>query len=444
MGFLSWIFPSPADKIAKARRFLARDDPGSARLMLEGLEGEEAQQVRLDAEAGLVRLNLEQARICANAGELPAATEHVQLAANFAGERFGTELRQARRVLREARSSQRQAAQARAAAKASGPLGGSCCASGSCGGGAPVPPETPSAGFGGDPIFSLPPDHPQVRYALLLEAYPEELRARYMALGRDFAEAVLALEDGQASQAFQRLEAFVEREPAARFQRGLAALQTGQAARAASELRAFGAACGHQRLGRVHSAVLLARALGADGRRDEALRVLQQARERADDPELMANQVALLEAGGRLAEADALGVELLRLAPRDMGVHKLLARIRLKGGKRMEAMQVLESGLSKLCKGPGKCGSQPLDVDAARMLAQLYLEDRLEPRRCEELLRDIATSGAESSWLDAYLQALRARNQGDPGFQEQARALLRGLPENHPGRAAVQERLIEV
>ncbi len=59
----------------------------------------------------------------------------------------------------------------------------------------------------------------------------------------------------------------------------------------------------------------------------------------------------------------------------------MLARIRVGLGKRMAAMQALEGGLNTCCSSPGKCGNQPFDVAAGRMLARLYLEDRMEPKR---------------------------------------------------------------
>ena len=59
-------------------------------------------------------------------------------------------------------------------------------------------------------------------------------------------------------------------------------------------------------------------------------------------------------------------------------------------------MQALEGGLAKTCNTPGKCGYQPFDVQAGRMLAQLYLEDRLDPKRASELLTEIGLQLVEA------------------------------------------------
>ncbi|MFH1466601.1 MAG: hypothetical protein ABIO70_19605 [Pseudomonadota bacterium] len=438
MGFWAWLFPGPAERIARARKLLAHGDPGQARLELEGVEGHEAEACRVEVIDTLVSLNLEAAERAAAAGQGEAAAEHLKLAEGFAAPRHADAMRAGRRVVREARTA-RRAAQA---AREERHLGRSSCAGGSCGVRGPVPHEAPSPGFGADPIFSLPPDHPQVRYAMLMEAWPADLRARLLALGPGFATAVLRLEDGDAQGAWESLEPFAAGEPAVRLPRGQAALALGQFARAASELRSFGEAFGHRRVGAFHTAVMLARALASDHRLEEALGVLRDQRATDTDLELAANEVALLEALGRLPEADAAGLALLRQAPGDFGVHRMLARIRIKGGQRVAAMQVLESGLTRLCKGPGKCGSQPLDVESVRMLAQLYLEDRLEPARAEELLQQIAVHARQPAWIDGYLAALLARNRGEPGVAERAQALSKVLPDDDPRHGLVREHLL--
>lgn len=438
MGLLSWLIPGPAERLRKATKLLDRGDPGQARLVLEGLEGAQAQALRDRVLDSLVQLNLEAVQASVNARELTAAAENLELAQRFASDRHREGLREARRLMREARAAARLAAPPKAKAK-----GHSGCASGSCGGGADeVPLEAPSPGFGADPIWSLPPDHPQVRYALLLEGYPDDLRVRFLALGPEFAQAVLLLEDGEHRLAFDALEPFVAGEPAARLPRARAAIAMGQLPRAASELRAFADTFGHQRVDNFHTAVLLARALAGEGRLEEALAIVRTERARADDLELHANEVAMLEGLGRLPEADECGVALLRKAPGDLGVHKLLARIRVRGGERLAAMQVLESGLSRLCKGPGKCGSQPFDVESARILAQLYLEDRVQPKRAEELLGEIAKYAREPAWADGYLAALQARNRGDGDLDALAADLVRGLGDADPRRAMVAGTLL--
>ena len=65
-----------------------------------------------------------------------------------------------------------------------------------------------------------------------------------------------------------------------------------------------------------------------------------------------------------------------------------------------------------------------MDVDSLRMLAQIYLEDRVLPERSEEILQELSKLVSEPLWEDAYLAALRARNNGDPVANTLAQSLL--------------------
>lgn len=440
MGLFSWLFPSEQDHLARARRFLEKGDFNNARLEVAGIETEEARRIVQEAEGRLVRLNLERAQLDINAGSLDEAQARIEVATEFARGLFVEELKDARRTLREARTAART--RSRGPAISADPFGQR--EMGLVVEGAPVPMEAPSPGFKGDPIFSLPPDDPRVRYALLMESYPEAIRSRSMALGAPYAEVVLALDEGDAAGAVARLGPFVERDVVARYERARAHMELGRAAAVVEDLEAFVKEFSHQRMGQLHTAILLARALVATGRAEDALSQVRQAR--AQEPkalDLMGMEVSLLEEMGRLPEAESLARSLLIRAPKDMGVIKMMARIRLKAGKRMEAMQVLESGLSATTCAPGKCGHQPPDVDALRMLARLYLEDRLDPPRADELLDLIASSAPQPDWMDGYLVALRARNRNEPDLERMTAALLEGLGPADPRVRLVRERLGE-
>ncbi|MDP6947395.1 MAG: hypothetical protein QF464_24820, partial [Myxococcota bacterium] len=78
---------------------------------------------------------------------------------------------------------------------------------------------------------------------------------------------------------------------------------------------------------------------------------------------------------------------------------------------------------------PGKCGNQPLDVAAVRQLARMYLEDRIEPKRTEELLADLRRHVKKPGWEDAYISALLARNEGRPQLTELVGRLRAAVPE---------------
>ena len=100
-------------------------------------------------------------------------------------------------------------------------------------------------------------------------------------------------------------------------------------------------------------------------------------------------------------------------------------------------MQVLESGLKSNCTS-GSCGAQPFDVEAGRMLAQLYLEDRMDPKRGEALLRQIHGNRKEPHWIDQYLETLVARNREENGLEDMVSDLVEGLPQEDPRHRLVK------
>ena len=112
-----------------------------------------------------------------------------------------------------------------------------------------------------------------------------------------------------------------------------------------------------------------------------------------------------------------------------------------KGGKVQKlqpgAAAVLESSLQRCCT-PGKCGSQPMDVASVRMLARLYLEDRVAPERTNELLQDLKKHVQSPTWEDQYISALHARNSAQPFAPQLANQLLRQLSPNDPRRGWVE------
>ena len=97
---------------------------------------------------------------------------------------------------------------------------------------------------------------------------------------------------------------------------------------------------------------------------------------------------------------------------------------------------ILENGLKQCCT-PGTCGSQPLDVNALRMLAQIYLEDRQHQPRALELLSDIQRLSPTPTWEDQYLSALAARNDGHPFSHNLSEQLLSNLSPSDPRRNLV-------
>lgn len=418
MGWLSRTFGrSDAARIERARHFMARGRYNDARLELTGVSGAEAEGLLAEAQSVLAAWNLEEAEARFRAGDTAGAQEHIALAKEFGA--ADADVRAARRVGREARAEERRqkaAEQAAEQARMQEDMGGN------------------------DPLWRLPPDHPRLRYAILVESYPEALRGRLINLGGGFAEAVMKLEGGDPAGAWEAISPFVDQDPVARYERARAAIAGGQLPAAASDLRTFGDEIGHQRIGSHHTASMLANILGQLRRADEALPIIEHEIACApDELELQAVRVGLLEATGALEQAEAAASALLQKAPRQMGLYRQLARIRARRGERVAAAQVLEWGLDTCCGSPGSCGNQPLDVQAVRALARLYLEDRVEPERTAELLEQLGRHVKEPSWEDGYLAALAARNNNDPRAGQLAERLTAGLAPGDPRHTIVAQ-----
>ncbi len=416
MGFFGRLFGTdPESRLAKARKFLSRGEYNDARMELAELDHPEAEGLRAQALAGLVELNLAEAAARFQAGDGEGGREHLAMAKEFGAS--AAQLREARRAAREARDRRKreEAAAAAAAARAQAPEGD-------------------------DPLWGLPPDDPRLRYAMLLETWPEDLRERLAALGGDFAKAVLLTEEGKGALAWQALSPFVEGEPAARYERARAAVQAGKLPAAVSDLKTFGEAVGHRRIGPVHTGIMLAQLEAQIGRGGEALSTLDGLLKTGDDLSVRGARAGLLEALGQHDQAGKEAEKLLLKAPKDQGLYRMLARTRLRAGDRMGAVVALEGGLAKTCSNPGKCGNQAFDVVAGRMLARIYLEDRIEPARTKELLGEISrANAAPPQWEDRYMAALVARNEGSVELPGMAAQLLRELPDGDPRRALVAE-----
>ena len=405
MGLLSWLFPSPADRVNRARRLLDEGQPARARDEVEGVEGAEADAVRADARRGLMRLNLTLARQYAEGGGFNQAEDHLALAEEHA-DPGDPELREGRRVVREARASEANTTR-------------------------PAPVRHKE---GDDPIFSLPPDDPRLRYALMLEGWPDALRLKVAELGPEFAQAAMLTDDGDPVQAVQRLSPFTEREPAALFERAKALRALNHHSLAAQDLTEFARWFGHQTIGAANTAVMLVESLASGNQLDDALAVCEsQLKDRPDDLTLGMLRASIFEVQGKLAEADEAARRLARKHAKQPALYRLMARCRLRAGKRLEAMQALEMGLQTCCES-GKSGSLPFDVEAGRMLAQLYLEDRIEPERAMELVGQVKANLEKPGWFESYLDALIARNLDEHHLPRLLRALSIDLPPDDPRR----------
>ncbi|MCB9681792.1 MAG: hypothetical protein H6733_09995 [Alphaproteobacteria bacterium] len=408
MGLLSWLSPSPEKKLAKARAHLMAGRWADARLDaldLGDLPG--AGEIVEQAEEALARLNLATAESWAQAGDDERVAHHLELAAEFAPPHVHAELVQMRAHIRAMQRERAHDAQL-AAHKEAERL------------------AEVNEGFRGTHLedqLALPEgigddeaEAMKARLAMLIDAYPESLRGSVLDLGAAFTQAVFDLEDGHHEAALGALMALPDDNPLVLHERARAAWSLRDPAAAARAWRAFAErAGGHHVIGQHHTGVLLAQALVQSGSADEAHGLLVALRKQ--DKTLGAGLYAgVLEARGELAEAEAVLREMLRTFGAQPPIYVALARVRVKGGHRVAAMQALEKSLSQTVCEPGRCGYRPPDLDTYRMLATLYLEDGLERDRALELAETAHGLVQQPVWEDLYLAALVARARQDGGW----------------------------
>jgi hypothetical protein len=437
MGLWSWLFPGPEDRIRNARAALGKGRPDHARLDVLDLDHPEAQAIRVEAETALAKLNLDAALMAGRTGDDARAAEHLQLAESFHHGGLEEAFRSTRAELREIRAArdaatQRREREERARLLAVDPLGFT-------GGPSHLDPEV-------DPqAFDEEEEELAQRLALHFEGYPADLRPRAAALGPAFAEAALAGSDGRWGDAWLRLVALPDAEALVQWERARAAHALGDQESVVGALRRFAELAGHREIGGDHSAVFLARALLDRQDGAGALRVLRdlEAGGGKMPPSGAFLLARLLASTGDLPSAEQRLRALIAAHPKEEALYTALARVRLQGGHRREAMRALEASMEACECGTGKCGSKPPDLDTHRLLATLYLEDGLETARALALARTAGALVRQPTWDDAYLGALAAKAEGRTDARELARRLQPHTPPGSPMMTRL-ERLLEL
>jgi tetratricopeptide (TPR) repeat protein len=438
MGLWSWLFPSREDRIARARTLLATNRPEFARLELLDLVEKEpestddAKKLLHEAENQLAIRNLDAAIGYASQREDVKAAECLELAESFHHGGLEQRFTDTRRELREIRAhrdeqEERSLAEQRARLLAVDPLGVT-------GGPSWLDPATP------ENLFDADREEIEQRVALMVEGYPPSLRGSVTALGPEFAQAVLALDEGRPDEALQVLLALPDDSALVCWERARVAHALGDPVAAARSVQAFAKYAGaHHPMGNTHSGVYLAQLLAEAGDLAGGLRVMRDVV--AENPKLPPTAgylfAQLLFANRDLAEAEKVLSSLIRQHPKEPALYTLLARVRVAGGHRMEAMRALEASIEAICCAPGKCGTQKPDLDTHRLLATLYLEDGLDLPRGLELAGTAAGLVAQPTWEDAYLTALVAKARGAPEAPELARRLSSLTPPEHAGQERI-------
>lgn len=435
MGLWSWFFPSPEDRLARARAHLAAGRFAEARDELDGVGLPEADSLRTEAANALARVNLEHAVSWCEAGDDQRVGLHMELAENLHAGGLDAEFRAIRGRLRELRA-ERQAAAERARAEKE----------------ARLLSVDPLGVSGGASLLQAPLDLSHAdpdaeeraqRLALLIEGYPKVLQTFVAPLGPSFARAVLDLDDGRPDLALPALAQMDASNPLVRWERARCSYAMGDLAAALTELRGFALhANGHHAVGNQHSGVWLAELLAENRDFHSALALLRELR--VTSPNLGGALYAqLLEATDALPEAEEVLRKLIAQAPRADLHYLLLARVRLRGGHREAAKSALEQAMQQVCDSRG-CAHKPPNPDVVRSLAMLYLEDDSDRARGLDLAEQSAKLvGDQMGWEDAYLATLAATRAGDPEAEDLVDRLWELTPENHPGRARLVQYIPE-
>ena len=239
MGWFQRTFSnSPEARLERAERYWSNHEYNKVRLELEELSDSRAQDLYNMAVQKLLELNLEEAHARYSSGDIEGAESHLS------GQKIGASRQQIKRQIGRSIQAEEQAKRTAAAQR-----------------------KAASKHFQGeDPIWSLPPDDPRLQYAIHLEGYPAELRERLIPLGQEFAQAVLAIQQGNGQQLVATLSNYIEREPAVRYERARAAMSIGDFSLAISDLMLFGQEVGHQVINNTHTGALLGQLMAQMGK----------------------------------------------------------------------------------------------------------------------------------------------------------------------------------
>ncbi|MEM6928741.1 MAG: hypothetical protein AAF602_17515, partial [Myxococcota bacterium] len=228
MGLLSWLFPTPEDRVARARRMLDEGRPDEARLELLEVDHPDAPELLARSHHELARKNLQAAVEYGRAGDDSRVEIHLELADQFHQGGLEDEFRETRRQLRTYREERRLASE-QEKRQAEAEL---------------MKLDVPDQFDHGAHSLVPPVDDAEraeieARIALLVENYPDALEESVRELGPDFVTAVLELENGNPHEALSALLDLPDKQPLVQWERARAAHALGDPSSAATAARAF-------------------------------------------------------------------------------------------------------------------------------------------------------------------------------------------------------------
>ena len=311
MGWFQRTFSnSTTARIERAEKFWLNQEFNKVRMDLEGLTDNKAQDLYNSALQHLKDLNLREALARFSLGDPTSAEEHLELARTFGGTHSEIQnIRKEGRVIISQERAKKAEKKQRVAAK--------------------------KKIQGDDPIWSLPPDDPRLQYAIHLEGYPIELREKLIPLGQEFAQAVLAIQNGTPENVVHTLSNYIEREPAVHYERARAAIAVGDLPLAISDLMTFGALIGHQVISNTHTGALLGQLMAQVGRGAEGIDTLSDLIKEDTHVTMRIVRSQLYLQQGQIEVAEKETQALLKDMPKSQPLIRQLASIRLKQDNRI-------------------------------------------------------------------------------------------------------------
>ena len=426
MSLLSRLFGAdPTKLVIKGERALESNHPAEALDLFRRAQDASPDDATVIDRAGeglaaasrkLVEMNLEEADLSQEAGDLEAARHHLDTALQLCltdGQRSRVAAREA--LLKEA-------------------LGA---------GDGPQRLFTTEGAIGEELL-------PEEQWEHLLATLDEEVAEDYMGRSEAFRDALLALNDGRPEEAEPVLREMLEEDdddPLVRFELGRTLLLMEKFSEAAAEMALAREDLGFEpldRIGMLQIALMEGDALLNDKRPDEALRLADEALdERGDDVSLLFVKGRSERALGKHDAVEETMGRVTKLQPKLVEATILLAQSRVERDDLDGAAETLEAGIKRHC-ATGTCQAQPVSAPAARLLAKVYLDQDSKLDRVEDLLmQNRAALEGHMTLDDLVLWGRLHRQRGDlEALAEVREAALAALPPEAKGLRQEIERLL--
>jgi len=427
MSFLQRLFGSdPVKLVEQGERALAANQPAEAldrfrRAQQAAGEAELARRAGkglVAAASQLVSMNIEEADLSQESGDLEAAVHHLQTARELCQsdeQRARVEARQS--LLDDALKGQAE----------------------------PQRLFTTEGAIGEELS-------PEEQWDHLLATLDEDVAEDYLERDDRYRDAVLALNEGQPADAEPVFREAIAEDPEdvlAHFELGRTLLLTERFEEAAQELALAREEVGFDpldRSGLLQIALLEGDALLNAGRHRAALELVSAALdERGDEVGLLFLRGRAERALAEFEELEATMARVVALSPQLVDAAIVLAEARIQRSDLDGAAEALEGGIKRHC-ATGTCRAQPISVPAARLLATIYLDQGKRPDRVRDLLAQVAGSQeGHRPWADLVLWGRLYKLTGDRAALAETRDEVLGAlpPQQEHARGEIEKLLAD-